>query len=187
MSDGKILTRSDVLQELIRLLMISEGGMTSLEEPLPQAVGQSLIKAVASFGNEALPMLHKTLVEQGTKITWGYFIDALAEVGSVESASYIIQFHRDHSSFMTGAAAMIALRKIKAPLGYEYMHDLLIKKSQGDKMTFNTGLEVVTACKAMAEWDNPKALDALNQATQITDMHGMPEAAIQALSNHAQP
>lgn len=171
------------IKDLVALLARIDHGMLEFEEPLPDEVERGIKDAVIGFGEAALPALHQTLQESWSSHSdLPHVIDVLGSIAHPSSIPYLIEQHRNHSSSMSGTAAIAALRKMQAPAGYDYIGGVLIRGGEGDATVFNTGHEAIVACAAMAEWDDPLALAALVQATNIRWPHGMPEAAIDAIA-----
>lgn len=172
------------IQDLVELLFRLDQGMQEFEEPPPEQVKEGVMRAVIGFGEQALPAIHKRFAEAPSEVG-PTVLDVLGEIANPDSASYIIDFHKHHADFLSGAAAISALKKLKAGAGYSYLCDLLIRRSQGDKRAFNTNLEIVIACQALGEWKNSRAIEPLVEALRIRDTHGeMPNAAINALATY---
>lgn len=159
--------------------------MLAFEEPLPIGVQENLLHAVTAFGKEILPILHRRLQESDYSGMAGFVIYALGDIADPSSTPYLIECHK-HGTFMTSAAALASLRKLRTPDGYEYMGKLLIEWAQGNKRVFNSGLEMVIACKALGEWGDSRAITPLMQATHISHADGMPRVAIEELAKFAQ-
>jgi hypothetical protein len=175
------------IEDLVALLVRFDRGMLEFEEPPPEEARQGLANAVIAFADAAVPSLHAALVDGWSSDGVGpLLIDVLGEIGHGSSVPYLIEHHKSHADFMSGTAAMQALRKLRSNEGYEYMVEVLSRTAEGDWTAINTGHEVVVACRALAEWDDPRAIGALVQAATIRGSFGMPEAAVEALAQRAE-
>jgi hypothetical protein len=175
------------IEDLVALLVRFDRGMLEFEEPPPHEAGQGLADAVIAFADAAVPALHAALTDGWSSGGVGpLLIDVLGEIGHASSVPYLIEHHRSHADYMSGTVAMQALRKLRSNEGYEYMAEMLARTAEGDWTAINTGHEVVVACMALAEWDDPRAIGALVQATKIRGGFGMPAAAVEALAQRAE-
>ncbi len=181
---GEFMNRQEFIQTLVTLLVTIDRGMSAFDTPLPEKVEESIKLALIGFGNEAIPILHENLSRFAPDVDLNSLIEVLGIIRNPSSTSYIIEFHKNHSSFLSGLVAMNALRKLRAEAGYLYMSELLLRQSAGDQTAFNTSAEIVVACKSLGEWDDPQAMKPLMEATRIRDIQGMPEAAIDALAKY---
>jgi HEAT repeat protein len=159
-------------------------GMAELEQPLPRIVQESIMNAVVGLGDEVVPLLHKKISESPLEIGLGLTLDVLGQLGDPASTTHIIEFHKNYASYQTGVAAIQALKQLKTEDGYSYLGNLLVEVAKGNKKVVNAAFEVVLACQALGEWNSSKAVFPLKQAVHIRDIHGLPEAAIQALARH---
>jgi hypothetical protein len=180
------MNRQEFIQTLVELLITIDRGMVSFETPLPEAVEEGVRTTVASFGDEVLPILHATLSNLPSDVDPKSLIDVLGKINNPHSVPYIVEFHRNHSNFLSGLMAMNVLRKLETEQGYLYMGELLVAQAQGDQTAFNTGAEIVVACLSLSEWSNERAIPFLTEAIRIRDIQGMPEAAINALARYPQ-
>lgn len=177
---------ANFIVDLVDLLVRIEHGMSEFEEPLPWAVKRSILQAVVGFGDSAVPVLHDALVKlEHSDMAYGYLIDALGEIGNVTSVPHLIECHK-RGSYQTSAAAMQALRKLKSEEGYEYMGKALIEWVAGNKRAFNSALEIETACAALGEWNDTRAIEPLERAVAIYHADDMPKVAIQQLVKYPQ-
>ena len=175
------------IKDLVALLVRFDRGMLEFEDPPPRQAEQGLADAVIAFADSAVPALHAALVAGWSSGGVGpLLIGVLGEIGHASSVPYLIEHHKSHADFMSGTVAMQALRKLRSTEGYEYMAEVLARTAAGDWTAINTGHEVVVACMALAEWDDPRAIEALAQATAIRGGFGMPEAAVEALSQRVE-
>lgn len=179
------MDRSDFIKELLKLLVKIDGGMVEFSEPLPQGAAEGLVSAIASFGEEALPELHRLFADLPPKTDFVYVIDVLGEIGSPLSAPFLIEYHSHYASYISGTAAIQALKKISTEPAYLYLGNLLIQYTSG-KPAFNTGAEIPVACEALGEWNDDRAIGFLEQATRIHDPNRMPVTAIEQLAKYPQ-
>ena len=174
------------IQDLVELLFRLDRGMLEFDAPPPEQAKEGISRAVNAFGEQAPPALHQRFAELPAE-DGPVVLDVLGEIASADSAPYIIDFHKHYADFLSGAAAISALRKLKADTGYAYLRNLLIRISRGDKKAFNTKLEFIIACQALAEWQNSVAVEPLKEAIHVVEAQGgAPEAVVQALARYPQ-
>ncbi len=174
------------IRDLVTLLVRLDRGMLEFEEPLPRGVEVGIMDAVVVLGDQALAPLHDALTNSWSSDGGGtYLIDVLGRIGNPASVPILIEHHRNHADFMSGSAAMSALRAIKAEDGCGYMGECLVRCAEGDERAFNTGLEKTIASSALGEWRDPRAIMPLMHATRIHDRgNNMPETAICSLARY---
>lgn len=177
--------RSEFIHDLIDLLIRMDRGMMEFEEPLPRTAVESIVSAVVSFGHEVVPRLNTLLAEEPEDMDFTYLVDALGMIGHPSSVPYIIDKHR-HASFVSGAAALSALKTIRTDEALEYLGRVLTQYSAGDERVIESAIELVIACQALGEWGDHRAISPLKDATRIQGLQGMPDAAIQALAKYPQ-
>jgi HEAT repeat protein len=175
--------REKFIKDLVELLVRIDKGMLEFDEPLPSAVEAAITQAVIAFGEEALPELHTHLADSSPDIDFVQLVDVIGDIGSPTSIPYLINKHQN-ASFMSGAAAIQALRKIGTDESYLYFGDLLAKRASGDVYVINSGVEIQIACQALGEWGDERAIPFLERATAIYDPNSMPETAIRALAKY---
>ena len=177
---------SAFIRDLVALLVRLDRGMLEFEEPLPRGVEVGIMDAVVALGDQALAALHEALTSSWSSDGGGArLIAVLGRIGNPASVPILIEHHRNHANFMSGSAAMSALRAIKADDGYAYMGECLVRWTEGDKRAFNTGFEKAIASSALGEWHDPRAIMPLMHATRIHDPgNNMPETAIRSLARY---
>ena len=175
------MSREDFIEALVRLLIRLDCGMLEFERPVPEGVREGIENAVVSFGHEAVATLHQALSDDATDSDPSSIVDALARIGEPESAKHIIEFHKEHSSYISGLTSVNALRVLRSEDGYLYLADLLRRASDGDSTGFNSGTEIIVACKALGEWNDIRAVPPLKKVLQLSDIPGLAETAILAL------
>lgn len=178
------MMKEEFIEELVDLLIVSDRGALEMEEPLPRQVKEYIVKAAIGFGRELLPTLHRRFADSHWQSSSGYVLDVLGEIGDQSSVAHIIEAHKQ-AGFMSGAAALQALRKIGTRDCYEYMCDLLQDYGERNKGVFYSALKVVTVCRALGEWNDKHAVSILARAVDIRNLDGMPEAAIEALARYS--
>jgi hypothetical protein len=177
------MERKAFIDDLIGLLIRMERRMEAFTEPLPKGVEKGVMEAIVSFGEEALPELHNKLTSLQSQMGFIYLIDILGDIGDESSIPYLIEFHRNHTDFMGGVAAVRAMKKIGTEEVYLYLGNLLIEYLSG-KNLFNTQFEITLACEALGDWNDERAIPILEQATTIHNHNLMPETAIKQLAKY---
>jgi hypothetical protein len=184
------MSRAIFIQDLVELLLRLERGMQEFETPLPQQTEESLITAVAAFGDEALPTLLTRFTDSFTNIGHGYIghgyiIEVLERIGNPAAVPALIAFHQNYGNYDSRAGAMSALRKLDTEQAYTYMSEVLTRYALGNTRVVDSPLELVIACRALGEWGDLRAIPPLMAAAQIHhEPAGMPQAAIQALGRY---
>lgn len=170
------------IADLVALLCRLDRGTLEFEDPPPDGVNEGVMNAVAAFGEQALPDLHTALASApGADYDPVHVIDTLAMIANSASAPYLIAFH-GHGTYISSAAAIIALREMKTESAYLYLAELLQRYAAGDHRAVETRLELVVCCNALGEWPDPRAIPALEKAVDLTDNYpGLHEAACEAL------
>ncbi len=171
----------EIADRLIDLLIIVEKGMIELDVPLPREVETGIKQALVGFGEQILPQLHKAIDELKNEISISHILDILGSIGHSSSIPFLIDLHSNYSGFLSGTAAINALKDIGTEKGYIYLSELLNQRSLGNKKVFNSEVEMVIACKAMGDWEDPRATIALKNATEIFDPNEMPYVALKLL------
>lgn len=165
------------IEKVVDLLVIVDSGMQGLAEPLPENATKHLRYAIAAFGEQALPALHSRIGNSG-----GHFlIDVLGDIGHQSSIPYLIEAYKT-SSFISGAAALIALRKIGGEPSYQYLLFLLKNVLEGNHQVVNTVLEIELSCLAMGDWASPEALLILKRILESEESVKVKKSAVEALS-----
>jgi len=193
-ADQPRLTHEDFIEKLLDLLVIIEGGMKTLLDPLPEDVEKHIADAIFIFGEKALPALHATRIVDMDRMNHpkehknsGRIIDILGEISSPDSAPLLIDFHRSGPiSFMTSAAALGALRKIGTDEAYEYLGRVLTQYAGGNTQVIESSLDLRVACRALKEWEDERAIPPLKAACHIEGSYEMPDTAIIALASYQQ-
>lgn len=177
--------RKDFIDDLIRLLIRMERGMAEFpDEPLPADAEKGIVQALISFGEEILPQLHNTLnVLWSQQVDCVYVVDILGVIGHASSVPYLIELHSKYASFMSGMAAVQALRNIGTEEVYLYFGNLLFRHTAGEHV-FNADAEIPIVCEALGEWDDARAIPFLEKATAIHSPNRMPEIAIRQLAKY---
>ncbi|MBZ0099448.1 MAG: hypothetical protein K8F30_10205 [Taibaiella sp.] len=184
------ISKNQFINKLLELVLIIEGGVRTLEEPLPVAAEQSLVAAIVAFGSDALPILHSILerdIGGDDNISfnnYGYIIDCIGKIKNSVSVPLLIEFHRCCTGFMTGAAALQALKSIGTEAAYQYLSDILVQYASGNVRVIESSAELHTSCQAMELWRDERAIASLKIATSIDNIYGMPDKAIQALATY---
>jgi hypothetical protein len=152
--------------------------------PVPLATTKGISDAIAGFGAEALPGIYDALERLDYSLFSGALLDILGEIGDNASIKYLITAHKQ-GGYLSGTAAIVALRKLSLKLssdeGYEYLCQILVKCVHGDEKVFNSTVEILEACSALGEWNDPRAIEVL-KASIIIRSHRMPQHAIEILS-----
>lgn len=174
------MARKELIVQLVKILVETDKGMSEFIEPLPGDVVKGVVLAIVSFGEEALPELHQALVDSWSSIDLVHLVDVLGTIGSASSVPYLIEFHSQYGSFMSGTASVQALKMIGVEDAYLYLGNLLTQYVAG-KQVFNTGAEIPIACEALGEWNDARAVPFLEQAVTIHDPNRMPETAFREL------
>lgn len=172
--------RKEFIDDLIGLLIQIDKGMAEFTDPLPVDAEKGVMQAVTSFGEEVLPQLHRTFTALWSQIDFVHLIDILGAIGSASSVPYLIEFHSQHASFVSGTAAVQAMRSIGTEEVYMYFSNLIVRHTSGENV-FNTGAEIPIVCEALGEWDDDRAVSFLEMATTIHNPNRMPEMAIRQL------
>lgn len=178
------MSTAAIIKDLVDLLARIDRSAGELDEPLPDDTVTAIQDAVVPLGTAALPLLHERLVEEWTVPGRDptYLIHVLGQIGSVESISYLIEHHANHSSYMSGSVAIAALRTIAADAGYEYLAMLLEHWHQGDIHAFNTEHEATIAMTALGEWGNTRAIAPLINVARESAKLRVREHAVRSLA-----
>lgn len=171
------------IDDIVDLIIRMERGNPG---SLPDGVGMHLVDAIAAFGNDALPVLHKRLSNHLGEITEGYILKALGEIGNPSSAPYLIEYHQAYSTPITAPYAIEALKNTGAEDGYLYLAHLLLAYASGNTDVVETPLELLLAADALGDWGKERAVHPLKSALRVQEVAELPERAAKALAQYPQ-
>jgi hypothetical protein len=179
------MNREKFIKSLLSLMVAIERGTAEFTEPLPIDVEKGVMQAVIGFGEEILGDLHYILnnIDSSSQTDLVHVVDVLGEIGNPSSVPYLINFHKHNASFMSGMAAVQALKKIAVEESYVYLANLLTQYVSG-KDLFNSPSEIPVATESLGEWGDQRAVPVLEQATAISNPNRMPETAIRQLAKY---
>src|SRR3954454_7501823 len=128
------MEREKFIKSLLSLLMAIDRGAAEFTEPLPIEVEIGVVQAVVGFGGEILDDLHYILnnIDSSSQTDLVHLVDVLGAIGNLSSVPYLINFHKHNASFMSGMAAVQALKKIAIEESYVYLADLLTQYVSGN-------------------------------------------------------
>lgn len=178
-------THQDIIEQLVDLLFLIDQGMEGLDEPVPDKVAEGLLQSVIGFEEKAIPLIQSRLENINWRSGFGYVFDAIGAISQPSSVFHLVQGYK-HGNFMSGAAALEALRKIGTDDAYAFLSSLLSEWMDGNKNIVFSALDLGIICSALAEWQVPEALSLLERAVYIRDMEGMPQAAIESLAQYSE-
>lgn len=173
-----------LIRNLVTSLLIADKGMSAFAEPLPEGIKEHLIKAVASFGSDALLEIHSTINNlKGTRSIIS-LIDILGLINDPSSMPILIDIHKNYSGDFEGIATIVAMKSIKHETGYLYFSEIISKYANGDFRAINNRTEIDLICEALGEWQDEQAIRTLKTALNIKHLSSMPHTAIIALAKH---
>lgn len=184
------ITTEQFISKFVDLLIIIEGGMSTLEDPLPIEVKQYIVEGIAAFGNDALPFLHKLLesdISSKDNIifnNYGYIIDCVGKIKNPNSLDLLIKFHKCCTGFMTSAAVFRAIKSIGTEAAYQYLSEVIIQYASGNARVIESSVDLHIICEAMGLWRDKRGIECLKDATSIDIINGMPDKAICALATY---
>jgi HEAT repeat protein len=179
------MKREIFIKSLLSLLMAIDNGAAEFAEPLPVEVEKGIMQAVVGFGGEILDDLHYILntIDSSSQTDSVHIVDVLGAIGNPSSVPCLINFHRHNASFMSGMAAVQALKKIAVEESYIYLAHLLTQYVSGNDL-FNSPSEIPIATEALGEWGDQRAVSILEQAATINNPNRMPEMAVRQLAKY---
>jgi hypothetical protein len=174
--------RKTILKNLVDMV-VQIGQALARGEEFPQQVPEAielLKQALVELGNEIIPVLKDKYLETGDLL----LLEVIGEMREPQSLDFLIHAYR-HSDFMTGMAALIAIRKLRISQGYEHINDLLLSiMNQKDDLVVLSTNEIMMMCTILGEWNDSRAVETLKRAIEINEPPGMPKAAIEGLANY---
>jgi HEAT repeat protein len=168
------MATAEFINALAALVIRYDRGMLEFEDPPPDGVAEGLRRALVAFGARAVPVTHAALDEAWSRGEDGgeQVIDVLADLGSPDSVPYLVEYHRHHANFITSLAAIQALKRLRDDTAYLYLAEMLTRYARDDAHAYQTKSEIFSACSAMGEWRDPRAIEPLTQAYAFATTHG---------------